>query len=593
MENSTKNLNNGSATSNHRFDHLEHQLRRSIEQNSSTPETYFSLGLVCKSTRRLDEAAHYFAQAIKLKADYPEAYNSLALTLCSLQRFDQAQACLLKAIELKSDYAEAYNNLGIVQVRRKLPEEAVESFRKAVRLGPVNPSLLNNLGLALYGLEQFEESLDYFRQATEIDPNYTEAHYNLGCSLKELKRAAEAIPCFQRAIELQADYLSAYENLATMLFTANRLVEAEACLRRAIALDPDFADAHRVLGRVLKMMHRLDEAEASYQRAIDVSHPDQLDDSLFGYGILCLLRGQYPRGWEYYDLRRSLYNYPEPEFPYWRGESLQNKTILLFCEQGYGDTLQFVRYAAQVAALAKKTDVRVQLPLQKLLAASLPDCTVYSGAVRPAEHYDFACSLHSLPFVFQSTEETIPQRNGYLQPAAKLIKKWRGILNRATGGEGFRVGIVWAGNPKHHNNHNRSISFQLFSRLLAVAPLTWVSLQVGDRAQDLCQTTQPVFDASPQIRDYGDTAGLVQNLDLVITVDSSVAHLAGALGKPTWLLLPYAPDWRWQLDREDTPWYSSVRLFRQQQLDTWPEVLQRVGAALQDLLHSQPSRKSQ
>ena len=171
------------------------------------------------------------------------------------------------------------------------------------------------------------------------------------------------------------------------------------------------------------MMHRVEEAEVSYRRAIEFSSPDQLDDSLFGYGILCLLRGQYLRGWEYYDLRRSLYNYPEPEFPYWRGESLQDKSILLFCEQGFGDTLQFVRYAQKVAELAQKTDVRVQSPLQKLIAASLPQCTVYAGAVRPYEHYDYACSLHSLPFVFQSTEDTIPDRRGYLAPSAKLTKK--------------------------------------------------------------------------------------------------------------------------------------------------------------------------
>ena len=525
------------------------------------------------------------AQAVKLKPDYPEAYNSLALALCALHRFDQAKACLLKAIELKDDYAEAYNNLGIVQVRQKLPEAAVGSFMQALRLGPVKAGLLYNLGLVLYGLERYEESLGYLRQATELDCRYTDAHYTLGCSLKELKRAREAIPCFQRVIELQPDNLPAYDNLATMLLLANRLPEAETCLRRVIAIDPRFADAHRKLGRILKMLHRVDEAEASYLRAIEVSQPDQVADSRFGYGILCLLRGQYRRGWEYYDLRRNLYNYPEPEYPCWRGEDLHNKNILLFCEQGLGDTLQFIRYAKQVAAAARRTDVRVQSSLRKLLAASLPECTIYSGAARPAEHYDFACSLHSLPFIFQTSEETIPDCGGYLLPPARMVKKWHNVLQE-TGNKNFRVGIVWAGNPKHHDDHNRSIPFQLFDSLLAIPRLSWISLQVGTRAQDLHRTTHPVLDVSQELQDFSETAGLVQNLDLVVTVDSAVAHLSGALGKPAWVLLPYAPDWRWQLDRHDTPWYSSIRLFRQQQLDAWPEVLQRVGVALQN--HFQP-----
>lgn len=568
-----------------RLQSLEQSLRGVIAANQATAETYFSLGLICKSTRRAPEAARHFAQAVKLRPDYPEAYNSLGLTLCLLQRLDEAQACLEEAIKLRDDYAEAYNNLGIIQVRRKKPEEAVDSFRRAVELGPVSGKLLNNLGLVLYGIEEFEESLPPFRQAMELDPDDPEIPFNLGCSLKELKRFADAIPYFQRAIELSDDFLDARDHLATMYFNINRFAESEAELRDLIARDPYRADAHRKLGRLAKTLHRLDEAEASYLKAIELSDPDEIGDAEFGYGILCLLRGQFEAGWRYYDLRRELYHYPEPEFPYWHGESLQGKRILLFCEQGYGDTIQFVRYAARVAALAQQTDVRVQIPLEKLVAASLPHCTVFSGHIRPSEHYDYACSLHSLPYVFRSGETDFADKVGYLATPDRQTRKWGQILKRAEGGRKFRIGFVWAGNPKHHGDHNRSIPFGLFSPLLAAAPVTWVSLQVGVHAPEIEQVGQAnVLSFADRLTDYYETAGLVQNLDMVITVDTSVAHLSGALGKPVWLLLPYAPDWRWQLDREDTPWYPNTRLFRQPAIDSWPQVLVRVAGELRRFL---------
>ena len=555
---------------------LEQRLRQEIERNPSCPEAFFTLGLVCKSTRREEEAARLFAQAIKLKADYPEAYNSLALALCTLNRPEEARACLCRAIELLPDYAEAYNNLGIVQVRLKQAEEAVDSFEQAVQLDPENPHGLNNLGLAFYDLERYEEAWENFSLSIEKNPAFAEAHYNQGRALKRMKHTAESIPCFRRAIDIRPDYLPAYDKLAVALIITNQFEAAEACLRQAIAIKPDYASAHRKLGRVLKMMHRIEEAETSYLQAIRIGDPDEEEDSLFGLGILYLLRGKYNLGWEYYDLRRSLYNYPEPEIPHWRGEDLTGRSILLFCEQGFGDTLQFVRYALMVAPLAGKTDVRVQKPLQRLISASLPDCTIYSGVVRPSDFYDFACSLHSLPFIFQSTEAAIARQTPYLAPPPEVVEKWRIILHRFEKVRQYRIGVVWAGNPKHHNDHNRSIPFTLFRQLFSLQPVTWVSLQVGSRAYDLQPTPAGVFDASPKLADYAETAGLIENLDLVITVDSSVAHVAGSMGKKTWLLLPYAPDWRWQLDRDDSPWYQSVRLFRQQKIDGWPEVLQRI-----------------
>ncbi|WP_094605960.1 Photosystem I assembly protein Ycf3 [Sporomusa silvacetica DSM 10669] len=553
---------------------------QAIKMKPSWADSYLSLGLVLKKKNRLKGAEACLLQAIELKPDFPEAYNSLALILCDMSYLDRAQACLCRAIELRPDYSEAYNNLGVVQTRRKLTNKAANSFRRAAELDKDNPYIFNNLGVALYDLNRQDEAQTYFCQAIELKPDYSEAYYNLGRVLKKMNDLDGAVKYFRQAIDLKPDYLLPYNSLAVVLIITNRLEEAEKCLRQAIKLKPDYADAHRKLGRALKMMHRVDEAEAAYLRAIEVSTPEQVEDCQFGLGILYLLRGQYTKGWERYDLRRKLYKYSEPDICYWQGENLTGRKILLFNEQGLGDTIQFVRYVQQVAMLASETVVRVQEPLKRLLTDSLHFSKVYSGANMPSEHYDFACSLHSLPFAFQTSEKTIPKKIPYLWASPKIVKKWRSVLNQADGGQLYRVGIVWAGNPKHHNDHNRSIPFELFSELLVTDQVSWVSLQVGDRAKDLLKTDYKVIDFSQNLTDFYETAGVVENLDLVITVDSAAAHLSGAMGKKTWILLPFAPDWRWQLDREDSPWYGTARLFRQRRINDWQEVLLRVKDAL-------------
>lgn len=563
---------------------------RSIEINPSRADFYLSLGLVLKKLHRLKGAKACFHMAIDRKPDFPEAYHDLGITLYEMNCLDKAQACYCRALELMTDrkgvyddsiVAEVYNNLGIVQAGRNLTEKAVASFRRAAELNHNNPYVFNNLGLTLYDLDRQDEAQACFRQAIALKPDYPEAYYNWGRVFKKMNCLRKAEKCFRQAIALKSDYLLAYNSLAVIFIVTNRLEAAENCLRQAIQHKPDNANAHRKLGRVLKMMHRLEEAEAAYLRAMKVSTPEQVEDSQFGLGILYLLQGQYTKGWGKYDLRRKLYQYPdEPNTRRWQGEELSRKKILLFCEQGLGDTIQFVRYAKKVAELAAETAVRVQEPLENLLAASFPFCKIYTGANVPPEGYDFACSLHSLPHVFHTSEDTIPRQVPYLWPNRQVANKWREALNQADGGQPYRVGIVWAGNPMHHNDHNRSIPFAVFSSLCDNASISWVSLQVGVRTQDLVKHTGKVIDFSRGLTDFMETAGLIANLDLVITVDSAVAHLAGSMGKKTWILLPFSPDWRWQLERKDSPWYSTVRLFRQTQIGDWQEVLERMKIML-------------
>jgi len=618
-----EHFNNGiESASKGALEQAEHSFLRAIELQPDHPEAYYALGLICKASGRLDEAAIllsraieltpaageelYFnlglvlknsnrlsgaevclRQAIELKPDFPEAYNNLGLIFNEMDRLDKAEFCLRQAIDLSPDSSEAHNNLGVIQVKQQLPAEAEHSFRRAIRLDPANPCTHNNLGMVLQDFALYDEAQTCFRRAIELAPSFAEAYYNLGRTFEETASTTEAANCFRQAIDLKPDYLAAHFSLSTLLIITNKIAAAETLLRRIIELSPDSPDAYRRLGRVLKMMHRLDEAETAYLHAIELSPPADSDDPNFGLGILYLLQGQYTKGWGKYDLRRKLYSYADPGIKYWRGEELSGKRILLFCEQGLGDTLQFVRYARKITQLAAETTVWVQPPLERLLVNSLPRCKIYAGPATPPEQYDFACSLHSLPLAFNTSEETIPRDFPYVLPRPDAIAKWCAALDKADGGHQYRVGVIWAGNPLHHNDHNRSITFNLFSQLFDIKQISWVNLQVGNRTDDLSQTDNKIIDFSDNFSDFFETAAVIQNLDLVITVDSAVAHLAAAMGKKTWILLPYAPDWRWQLDREDSPWYPTVRLFRQQEIGDWQPVLSTVKSSLLELLTEQ------
>lgn len=551
-----------------------------IKLDSAWADAYYQLGLVLKHINRLDGAEACLRRVIELNPNDAKAYNNLGMILNVENHLDAAQECFCRAIELKPDYTEAYNNLGVVQARRKLLEEAVKLFRYAIELQPDNPYTCNNLGLNLKELDRRDEAQDCFRRAIRINPHYAEAHHNLGLALKEAGCLDEAERCIRRAIGLKPDFTLAYNNLVAILAVANRLEEAEECIRQSVRLKPDSSEAHRRLGLILKMKHRLDEAEASYRRAIDLSPPTQRAEPCFALGILHLLRGQFATGWENYELRRKIFEYPEPPIRYWQGEDLAERRILLFFEQGLGDTIHFIRYARKVTELAAETVVWVQRPLERLLVRS-SSCRIYTGTKMPLEKFDFACSLHSLPGLFYTSQQkTISQKVPYLWPGNNVSAKWRKALDKADGGRLYRIGVVWAGNPRHDNDRNRSVPFSVFSKLFAMAQVSWVSLQVGDRAGDLSGTVGNVADLSRELTDFSETAGVIANLDLVVSVDSAVAHLAGAMGKPTWLLLPFNPDWRWQLDREDSPWYPTMRLFRQDKPGDWRRVLEKVGMAL-------------
>jgi tetratricopeptide (TPR) repeat protein len=462
----------------------------------------------------------------------------------------QAAEAFMAAIKLHPEYPEAFNNLGTVFLYANDLDAAKTSFSRAIALRPDFPEAHNNIGIISNRLGYRHEAEVSFRKAIELNPNNAEPYNNLGLLFHDANRQDEAAECFRQAIYLNPLYVDPLYNLATVLVGANRLDEAIHHLQQAINLRPAYAEAN------------------------------------FALGMVYLLLEEYDQGWQKYEARCLLPGNIQPDTPCWQGQNLTGKTILLYHEQGIGDTLQFFRYVPQVAKMAAKTIVWVQKPLERLLSNCSDNIQIKSGDRIPLGELslDFACPLLSLPGIFKTTTASIPQQIPYIFSDPALVEKWGHRLADASNAHPFRIGVVWAGNAKHKNDLNRSIPLETFSQLFSLKNITWVNLQVGRQIDSFPGAADTIVDFSHQFIDFADTAATIQHLDLIITVDTALAHLAGSMGKPTWLLIPFAPDWRWQMNREDSPWYPTIRIFRQTTLRDWPEVLARVADALKDQL---------
>jgi Flp pilus assembly protein TadD len=473
------------------------------------------------------------------------------LELANKGNLKEAAEAILEAIKLKPDFPEAYNNLGMIFISANCVEAAEQSLRLAIKLRPNFSEPYNNLGVILQKSKRLDEAEIYFRRAVELNPNNAEVYKNLGAVLYETNRRDEAVNCFRLAINLNANCIDAHYYLGMVMLQANRLEEAEVYFRQVLALKPDHTKVE------------------------------------FNLGLLYLLDEQYEKGWEKYEARCKMPGTPRPEVRRWQGEDLTGHKILLYHEQGLGDTIHFFRYAEKVAELAGETIVWVQKPLERLLAACETNFIVRSGDNIPLSEYnfDFACPLLSLPLMFNTSRETIPHKIPYIFPQQNIAAKWSKILDKIDGGELYRIGVVWSGNPKYVNDRNRSIPLDILGTLFTTFEVSWISLQLGRQVEALRGMSCNVADISGELTDFAETAGAIANIDLVITVDTAVAHLSGSMGKDTWLLLPFSPDWRWQLDREDCPWYSTLRLFRQRSAGDWLEVLDKIKVSLAEQLN--------
>ncbi len=486
---------------------------------------------------------------------YSETLFTLGAQAFLANQPDQAETLLRLALGgCGKDFA-ALGLLALMAIERKDFAAAEGWLRAALVIEPDEPTTLNNLGEALRQLDRYEEALACYPRAIAQAPDYAEAHDNMGCALVMSGRPEEALPWHRRAIALKRDFALAHERLGVALVSLNRHEEGLRSLREVLALDPEAAKA------------RTNEACA----------------------LLAL--GRYTPGWKAYEARldASLYKQPavrrHADHPRWTGRGkLAGKRLLLYAEQGLGDTLQFVRYAPLMAERGASILLEVHTPLVKLFQGlGCVDAVVELGA--PPPEYDLQCPLMSLPMACRTTLETVPAEVPYLAAPADRLTHWRKYLGqppRGRNGRKRRVGLVWSGNPDHTHDRLRSMPLARLAPLLARTDLEFHVVQAQVRPAD-----RDVLDAMPEIRDHSralgdftDTAALLSLMDLVISVDTSVAHLAGALARPTWLMLAFSAEWRWLVGRTDSPWYPTMRLFRQSQPGVWDDVLAAVMDAL-------------
>ena len=448
--------------------------------------------------------------------------------------------------------------------------EAVDCLRAAVAARPEHTGTLLYLTRALLADGRAADALAASEALLAREPGNAEAEFLRGTALNTLGHPVPAVAAFQRAIARDPSNAAAWLNLGNAYADLDRLEEAEAHYRRAISLAPSLAEVHASLGFVLTSLGRLDAAIAACDAAIAL-RPD-FAQAHWNQAVAALLAGDFGPGFRKYEwrkrhdrFRRDFVDLPGPQ---WDGGEPAGRTILVHAEQGLGDTIQFARYLPLIAARGGRPVLACEQPLIPLLA-SLPDATVVAkDAALP--RYDCWIDQMSLPRVFATRPDAIPSARGYLRADPARIAAWRAALP-----QGRKVGVAWAGNPAHSNDRRRSLPVADLRRILAVPDICFVNLQVGPRAGEA-----GLADLTPRLTDYAETAALIAALDVVVTVDTSVAHVAGALGRPCWVMLPYAPDWRWLLGRDDTPWYSSLRLFRQPRAGEWSAVTEAVAERL-------------
>jgi len=566
------------------FDDAIGYIKKEIQLTPSNADVYYKLGTVLRAKGLFSGAIDYFRKAITLNPHSPEAYYNLGLALENTGQLDEAILNYQKAVQIEPGLVEAYNNLGILLSAKGRLEEAITHFQKAIRINPNCADIYNNLGLALKDKGNVDEAIINFKKAFILNPALAVAYFNLGVALQDKRQLDEAINFYKKALQINPDLDGAYNNIGDILAGKGHFDEAITYFQKAIALNPNLTGAYYNLGNIFKDKGQPEEAISFYQKALQID--PNYAEAHFNMAFALLLSGSFIQGWKEYEWRWKSKEHYEQNLlqhlsqPLWDGSDISGKTILIHTEQGYGDAIQFIRYAPLLA----RQVVKVLILCPKELISLFQNVEGIHQVIGGGEYlpsFDIHCPLLSLPLKFNTTLDTIPAEIPYIKVDTALLQKWKDKVKDDT--SKFRVGLSWAGRPTHKDNSNRSFPLETFAPLAQSNGVIFYSLQKGKGSE---QANNPpvgmrLIDYTNKIQDFSDTAALIENLDLVISVDTAVAHLAGAMGKPVWTLLPFAPDWRWMLNREDSPWYPTMRLFRQPSPGDWKSVINNVRKELE------------
>lgn len=621
-----------------RLDEAEPLYREALALDPRHAEALHYFGVLHHQRGSHGVAAELLSHALKIDPADAACWSNRGLVAAALGNHDEATLCYRNALQLQPDFANAHNNLGATLQARKAFYDAIQAYRDALALDASLVDAHLNLGTVLARLERHDEALACYERALALDPFSADAHFNAGNALTTKGDNAAAIACFHRAAELRPGFADAHTNLGSAmcklahyadaeqqyrhavalkpnasnlvclgasLGAQGRLNEEEVFYRAALELDPDYAEAHMSLGFLARSLGAWDDAERHLRNVIALV-PDNLParDLL---GRVLLAAGRYEEAWPYFDGRRVHFIHPDERpnsirpqlpLPQWKGENpntarrgnataLRGARLLVMPEQGLGDSLQFARYLPLALAHFSQVGYICRPPLRRLYEDSYcsrwPGLVLLDLALPELDEWDWYCPLMSLPMAFGTRLDDIPATVPYLYADPRRAAAWQARLAALPNPGLRRVGVVWAGGHSERiEDKVRSMTSAQLAPLLALSHVRWISLQKTDDASKRADAVSQarLTDWTDEITDFADTAALIENLDLVISVDTSTAHLAAAMGKPVWLLNRFAGCWRWLRDRDDSPWYPTIRLFTQSQRGNWDDVLARVTAAL-------------
>ncbi len=558
------------------YAHGEALLAR-LEADPSDSACYASLGQIAMASGAYQDAVMFLGRAIQIEGPNPAYCVRLAESLSCLGENARALLCLEEAIR-HADGRDLRFTLANFYYLENRYEEAKREYRRIVERDPFDAEAWFHLGVLHTMNSELDEACHAYSEAVASRPNYAEAWNNLALIEHARKRLDAAEKSYRHALTANPNYRDALYNFALLLQQQERIQEAVVLYERLLGLHPDFAEAHNNLGNCYLKLNRTGAAKSHYAETLSLQATHK--EAPWNLGFASLLDGELESGWLGYEYRLAQRKVDPRRWqaPRWNGRMEAGSRILIHHEQGLGDTIQFARYLHLLVRGGMNVDVLCQEPLLPLLSRipGLKTCTQELSELRPG---DWQAPFPSLPYHFRTGLQSIPAEVPYLSVDPAKVREWKNVF--AAMPEGKKVGVVWQGNPKHENDRNRSVPAILLASLLESLVdsrgFQFCSLQKGVARESM---PAGLTDLGRLFQDFGDTAAAVLNLDLVISVDTSVAHLAGAMGKPVWVLLPYAPDWRWMLHRSDSPWYPSARLFRQSMPGDWSSVMRQVRTSL-------------
>ncbi|MDB9814340.1 tetratricopeptide repeat protein [Amylibacter sp.] len=566
------------------LDKASQSFKKVTELNPNHTDGHNNLGITLKNQGKLDEAIEAFKKALSIKSDYAGAYNNMGNALQEQGKLDEAIASFKKALSLQPDNAKAYNNIGTTLQDQGKLDEAIASFNKALSLQPNYAEAYNNIGTALQEQGKLEEAITSYNKALSLKLNYADAYNNMGITLQEQGKLEEAIEAFNKALSLKPDYADAHNNIGTTLQEQGKFDEAIEAYTKALAIKPDYAEAYNNMGNALQEQGELDEAIVAYNKALSLK-PDYAE-AYTNMGLTYLCKGSLEEGFKFNEWRsrkRKRTVVPARAIFIWDGkQSLNNKRFVAYAEQGLGDMIQFCRYLPFLEKKGADVIFKVKPALHALLQTMDSDVTLSTTDADEGQ-IDFEAPLMSLPHLFKTHLKTIPSMNPYLYADHARTKTWGKRLHT----EKFKIGICWQGNMAKIDV-GRSFPLSLFEGISKAPNVELISLHKGEGEHQIkdisfnLTTLGADFDVGQDA--FLDTAAVMMNCDLIITSDTAIAHLAGALGCQTWVALKHVPDWRWMLDRSDSPWYPTMTLYRQKNPGDWACVFEAINRNLSILI---------